>query len=217
MRKVIMAVSAIFLLAVGSALAGGWWPPPPPPGPVVIGVTQPESDASAVGWDNTPAAGNWGGRGADGTFAVAWENDSPDIPDLFGRFAEVTIPGKRGVVPTRIEIGYLAGLANDDFCVLVSLAKWHATSMCPRPPSPTVFVAVGCINEDESNTNEVWTVTGPTELVLPPNLFQSGQDVTVQIRVTGNAWWGFKTWGQLAIDYIKVWGVAAGGGGHHYD
>jgi len=199
MKRVIIAVAAIILLAAGPALASGGTP-------VEIGTAQPEVSLSTnVGWDSSPAPGYWGGRGADGSFAVAWENDSPDVPDLFGRFAEVTIPGMHHVVPTRIEIGYLAGIANDDFCVLVSIAKWKPSHK--RPLTLPVFVAVGCINDPGTNTNETWTTTGTTDLILPTNLFKDGQDVTVQIRGTGNAWSGFATWGQLAIDYIKVWGV----------
>jgi len=202
MKKGIFSVLVVVLLSAGFALAHGW-----PPTEVEIGTAQPEVTLPTnVGWDNNPAAGNWGGRGADHTFAVAWEYNSPDVPLLFGRFAEVTIPGQRGVVPTRIEIGYLAGIANDDFCVLASVGRW-TNNLCPHPNTSPIFIAVGCINEDETNTNEVWKVTGPTDLVLPANIFHAGQDITIQIRVTGNAWWGFGTWGQLAIDRITVYGV----------
>jgi hypothetical protein len=34
----------------------------------------------------------------------------------------------------------------------------------------------------------------------------SGQDVTVTILATGNAWNGFTTYGQVAVDYITVKG-----------
>lgn len=193
MRKVLMVLAAALFLATGAALAAD----------VALGQAEPESDASAVGWDQHPAAGNWGGRGADGSFAVAWEHDSPDVPDNIGRFAEVTIPGRPGCLPTAVKIGWLAGVANDDFCVLVQAFK------CSSPSSPKQYVAIGCFNEDEYSTTENWT---ENTFTLPPNVFHPGQDVTVQIRVTGNAWWGFGTWGQLGVDYVKVMARCGSGG-----
>lgn len=193
MKKVLVALTAALFLTTGAALAAD----------AVLGRADVESDATAVGWDQHPAAGNWGGRGADGTFAVAWEHDSPDAPFNVGRFAEVTIPGSPGCLPTAVEIGWLAGIANDDFCVLVQAYKSSS------PNSPTHYVAIGCYNEDEYNQTEVWTTTS---FLLPANVFHPGQDVTVQIRVTGNAWSGFSTWGQFGVDYVKV--MARCGCGH---
>lgn len=195
MKKVLIALTAALLLTTGAALAAD----------VVLGQAEPESDASAVGWDPNPAAGNWGGRGADGTFAVAWEYNSPDVPDLFGRFAEITIPGRRGCRPTAVTIGWLAGVANDDFCVLVQAFKSSS------PFAPKHYVAIGCFNEDEYNNTENWT---ESSFALPANVFHPGQDVTIQIRVTGNSWSGFRTWGQFAVDYVKVTGRCGGGCGH---
>jgi len=219
MKRLLMMIGPILLLAalgvsaapdrsIGQVVDRGWGIPPDTPGdtfmnpptnctPVVIGTAQPETDGTAVGWDVTPAAGNWGGRGADGSFAVAWENDQPDVPALLGRFAEVTVPGLAGYVPTKVEVGYLAGVANDDFCVLVRMFRSWTTS-------PPTYITVDCFNEDEYNTTEVWTTA---LFPLPRNVFCAGQDMTIHIRVTGNAWSGKATWGQFAVDYIKIWGV----------
>lgn len=220
MTRILMTVGAAFLLAALGAWAGGVPPaddiqntattssggapddgircPQPSCAPVAIGIAQPETDGTALGWDATPAGGGWGGRGADGSFAVAWENDQPDAPALSGRFAEVTVPGMSGFVPTSVEIGYLAGIANDDFCVLVRQFRHSG------PPAPPVYVSVDCLDDDAYNTTEIWT---SALFPLPRHVFSAGQDMTIQIRVTGNAWSGQATWGQLAVDYIKIWGV----------
>jgi hypothetical protein len=158
--------------------------------PVSIGVCEPETDGSAQGWDQMPAGGIWGGKPTN-QFAVVWENDSPDKPELFGREATCTIPGVRGVIPRKIKLNYLEGLANDDFCVFVTR---HG-----------VDVRVGCF--DEESAIEEWK---DLELTLPRTLFAWGQDITVKIFATGNSWSGFDTWGQLAIDSIEIIGVERG-------
>lgn len=186
MRKLLIGLPLVLAFAIVAVPAGQ--------PPTILGTAQPETDG--VGWDQVPAAGGWGGRGADGTFGVAWEAGGPDFPGNIGRWAEVTIPGQRGKVPVAIDIEYLAGIANDDFCVLVE--KWKSSS----PNSPKIYVAVGCVDEDEIFVNEDWT---SATIDLPRNVFHPGQDVTVQIRVTGNAWSGQGTYGQVAIDSITVW------------
>jgi hypothetical protein len=148
----------------------------------------PETDASSTdGWDKTPPGGSWGGKSTS-KFAVAWEEGMLDVPTNPGRLAQCTIPGATGRTPTKIKINYLAGLANDDFCVLATVAGNN-------------FVFLGCVDED-NNVGEQWR---DVEFDLL-GLGSSGQDVTVKIIVTGNQWSGFDTWGQVAIDYIAVWG-----------
>lgn len=149
-----------------------------------IGTCEPESDTTAAGWDTTPPGGSWGGRSTT-KFAVAWEEDTLDVPTNPGRMAECTISGVTGKTPSKVKIEYLKGLANDDFCVFAS------------GPS-NELILVGCENED-NNVGEVWDTV---EFDLP--LMTSGQDVRIVILVTGNAWSGFSTWGQLAVDYIKI-------------
>lgn len=154
----------------------------------LLGTAEPENEGS--GWDQNPTSGDWGGRGADGTFAVAWAPSSPDEPALNGRWAEVTIPGVRGKVPARITVKYLAGMANDDYCVLVRMGEGLN------------YLALGCQDDDEADPGENWV---NRFFVLPTNMFSPGQDVTVQIRVTGNAWSQKETYGQLAVDSVSVW------------
>lgn len=155
-----------------------------------IGTCQPETDLSAVGWDQTPTSGSWGGR-PESDFAVVWEPGFADVPDYpafsGGRFAACTIAGATGKVPKKIEMEVLEGLANDDYCVFASVGAGD--------------LLIGCKNE--SSASEVWAIHSWD---LPPNAFASGQDLTVTIIATGNAWPSFATWGQLAVDYIEVKG-----------
>ena len=149
-----------------------------------IGVCEPEADATAVGWDQSPPSGGWGGA-AHGTFAVVWQHGTIDVPTNPGRMAECTISGVSGKTPAKVKINYLQGIANDDFCVFAS--GFGGT-----------FYLVACV--DETNTaGEMWV---DVELTLPP--MASGQDVTIKILATGNAWSAFSSYGQLAVDSIKI-------------
>lgn len=162
----------------------------------VIGTCEPESDSLAFGWDKDPTSGSWGGLD-ESQFAVVWEPGAPngaqiDVPDYptlgTGRFAACTIAGMTGKTPTQIEIKALAGLANDDYCVFASVGSGK-------------LLLVGCY--DETSTSETWITT---TFALPAGFFASGQDVTVWIQATGNAWPSFSTWGQLGVDFIRVSG-----------
>jgi hypothetical protein len=152
----------------------------------VINTCQPEAiaDATAIGWDKTPPNGGWGGKPV-AQFAVAWEKGTLDVPTNPGRMAECTIPGVTGKTPTKVKINYLQGLANDDFCVFASGAG-------------STFYLVGCVDETNA-AGEVWV---DVELALPP--MASGQDVTIKILATGNAWSAFSTYGQFAVDWIEI-------------
>ena len=150
-----------------------------------IGTCEPETDGTAAGWDTMPPGGSWGGQ-ATSTFAVAWQKGAQDIPTNEGRMAECTISGVTGKTPGKVEIKYLHGLANDDFCVFASI-------------SGNELVLVGC--ENETNTGgESWMPL----LTMDLPLMSAGQDVRIVILATGNAWTAFSTYGQLAVDYIKI-------------
>ena len=152
-----------------------------------IGICQPETDMSAIGWNKNPASGYWGGAPV-GSFAVAWENNGSDTVALAGgRLAECKINGVNGKVPTQIRIRHLEGQAVDNFCVFASIGAGD--------------LLVGCINE--TNLGEYWRLS---TITLPLNVFASGQDVKVTILAAGNSWSGFGTYGQLAVDYIEVIG-----------
>lgn len=138
------------------------------------------------GWDTSPPGGSWGGQSTS-TFAVAWQKGQVDFPTMAGRFAMCTIPGVFGKTPKKIEIKWLMGLANDSHCIFASVAAGD--------------LLVKCVNE--TSLSEVWQTD---TWDLPAGAFASGQDVTVKILVTGNAWPSFNTYGQLAVDYIKIIG-----------
>ena len=149
----------------------------------VIGTCEPETDLSAVGWDTTPPNGGWGNK-PEAQFAVVWQGGTLDVPTTVGRMAKCTIDGVSGMTPAKVKINYLQGIANDDFCVFASGAAGT--------------LLVGCVDE-MNNAGEVWV---DVEMDLPSMV--SGQDVTITILATGNAWSAFSTYGQLGVDYIKI-------------
>lgn len=151
----------------------------------VTGTCQPESDGTAVGWDQTPTSGSWGGKN-ESDFAVVWEPGTPDVPANAGRFAECTIAGVTTRTPKKVRMLVLEGLANDDYCVFASVAAGD--------------LLIGCVNETNVGA-EAWV---NKEFTLPAGAFASGQDVTVKILVTANAWPSFSTWGQLGVDQIEI-------------
>ena len=187
--KNLLIVVVVLVLACGMAYAQSnrdRFADPKSTTTVSIGICQPESDATAMGWDQTPTNGGWGGK-PEAQFAVAWEPYTPDVPLNAGRFAECTIAGLTGKTPTKVKINALHGMANDDYCVFASGAAGD--------------MLIGCV--DETNTTEQWLTD---VFMLPAGGFGSGQDVTVKILVTGNAWPAFATWGQLGVDWIEVMG-----------
>lgn len=189
-----LTVGAILLLSAGLVLAGGNRErdlTAETTDLTEIGTCEPEDEdgTTAPGWDKNPTSGGWGGKD-ESEFAVVWEPGQADVPDTDfsgGRFAACTIGGETGKTPKKVELNVLEGLANDDFCVFASVAAGD--------------LLIGCHNET-SNT-ETWTTVA---FDFPANAFASGQDVTIKILVTGNAWPSFSTWGQLGVDYIKILG-----------
>lgn len=151
-----------------------------------IGVCEPETSAYAVGWDTDPTLGSWGGKD-ESQFAVVWEPGQVDFPTLSGRMATCIIPGVTGKTPKKVEMLVLEGLANDSYCAFASVAAGD--------------LLIGC--KSETSVSEVW-VTHSYD--LPANAFAPGQDVKITLLAAGNAWPSFSTWGQLAVDYIKILG-----------
>ena len=201
MGRKLLLVAVVSILAVGMVLAASDRSSNRERGISVrtttltdIGTCQPETDASAQGW-GTAVSGSYGGANK-ALFRLVWERGMPDVPDLKatgvvnysgGRFAECTIPGVSGITPKEIVIHALEGLANDDFCVLIGSY---------RGP-----LLLGCHNETNVGS-ESWT-----DITFPmPALGCTGRDVRVIILATGNAWNGFTTYGQVAVDYITVRG-----------
>lgn len=197
MRKTVIVFAMALLLSVGLCLAGSG----------IIEIGSCEFDASesngikegtgcitelAEGWES-PSQGGYGGHRTE--VGVVWEHDSFDVPNVDGRWAEVTIQGKKGVVPARIMIEYLSGLANDDFCVLVKAFKSSS------PNQPYHYVSINCVDEEDVVDGEhlEWAT-----MYLPAMVFHPGQDITIQFRATGNAWASQHIYGQVAIKTIVV-------------
>ena len=188
MKKTLILLG-VALLAVGLASAQVNRDRPVPVATatlVDIGICQPETSIYAAGWDTTPTAGGWGGKPTN-QFAVVWEPGQVDFPTLAGRMATCIIPGATGKTPKKVEMLVLEGLANDSYCVFAAVAAGD--------------LLIGC--KSETSVTEVWNVH---TYDLPANAFASGQDVKITLMATGNAWPSFTTWGQLAVDYIKVLG-----------
>jgi hypothetical protein len=186
--KKVLVVGMVLLFAVGMAYAVG----NQERGTIArttsatpIGTCEPETDVNAAGWDTNPYPGNWGGKD-ESDFAVVWEPGTPDIWKNSGRMAECTIPGQFGETPATVKIHALRGLANDDYCVFASIGAGD--------------LLIGCV--DDNQGGEAWVTDTFT---LPAGAFAAGQDVTVKILVTGNSWQSFATWGQLGVDWIKVY------------
>ncbi len=148
-----------------------------------------------TGWGPVEPAthgGSWGAIATDpdspdGSCRAIWfENGVPEDPDA--ATAMVTLfphPGStRGIVMRTLD-----GVADDSFTVFV-LGK-HGD-----------FVEVYSCDSDPS-TEEYWVVH---EIEIPVNQIKAGRPLTVKIDATGSAWSQFNTYGQLAVDWIELWG-----------
>lgn len=192
MKKLLLA-TCVLLLAAGVTLAAGDRDRQVSPSPTTltsIGTVQPENPGTGWacnGWDITPTSGNWGGRD-ESQFAVVWEPGSPDSFGENGRLARCVFTNCTKLTPRQLKMKVLEGLANDDFWVLMKTADGDLL----------VF------EYNESYGGEAWNDS--VVIDLPANVFAAGQDVEIKILVTGNAWSGFNTYGQLAVDEIEVLG-----------
>ena len=195
MKRVLLAALIVFV-AGSVALAGinrtrdvGRGDAATPPVVQLVTCDLPGDAGAGDGWDLTPPGGNWGGYSTS-TFAVAWEGGTQDVPTLPGRMAKCTVQLPSGAVPTSIVLNFLAGLANDDFCIFAT------------GPGDE-FILLECVDE-VNNIGEAWKVEG---IPLPDGVFTAGQTMTIMVLATGNSWNGFNTYGQLAIDKFVVKGI----------
>jgi len=186
-RKLIVAL-AVIVLAIGITSAqvnrSRVLPVQETTGTEISRCELPNNAVTTLGWDLAPPGGSWGGASTS-TFAVVWQKGQVDYPNLAGRFAQCTIPGVSGKLPVTIVVRALEGLANDSYCLFASVAAGD--------------LLIGC--KEEYSLTEVWRIH---PFGLPQNAFAPGQDITIKILATGNAWPSFNTYGQLAIDYIAT-------------
>jgi hypothetical protein len=156
---------------------------------VDIGNPQSEHCHFLRGWGPIEPAthgGTWGDFGQTGeNCRVVYYNttDPPDKP-----WAKLTLYTIKGAAKT-LKIRALDGIADDSFEVYVKnpSGKWILVYSYTADPS----------------TEEKWIIH---EIELPPKVAK-GITLRIKIVLTGETpWWGFDTYGQLAIDWIELWG-----------
>lgn len=132
-------------------------------------------------WGATTAGGNYGGRQTESCVVrPANTNDSIDS-------AEVILLTPQGSAKKLI-IRHLDGIADDSFDVKVQHANGE-------------WVFVGSYQDDGSS--ERWKTA---EFDLTGITLGRGRDIPVKIIATGAIWSEKPIWGQLAIDWIELWG-----------
>lgn len=127
---------------------------------------------------NDENPGNWGGEFGQGA-VTAFPGDSDDAGYcMFQAFSDKA---------HRIELRVLDGIADDSFDVYVK-----------NPADKWVLV----YSYMDQYTTETWLIH---------NIYSfpagKGQGSTVEIKImpTNVGWSGFNTWGQLGVDYIKLY------------
>ena len=139
-------------------------------------------------------SGNWGGFDTSGeNCRVIWDtgDDDPSATITLDRCCQ------NGAAKAII-VRHLGGIADDSFTIEVkdNHGKW---------------VEIGDY-EDEPGANEEWF---ETRFALPNGKkLQLGRGLEVEVRLTatGEAWYGFNTYGQVAFDWIKLEGNGRGCG-----
>ena len=128
---------------------------------------------------NAEQPGNWGGEYGDGA-VTAFPGDS----DLAGY---VTFTWDSGFA-RRIELRVLDGIADDSFDVYVK--------------NPGGNWALVYSYTSDPDTSEYWVVH---HIYSFPAGKGQGESLQMKIVPTNLGWSGFGTWGQLGVDWIKVW------------
>ena len=134
-------------------------------------------------WGPTTVGGNYGGKQADS--CLVWESGASAT-----NVAEYTLLTPQGAAK-KLTIRHLDGIADDSFSVKVQ----HANGS---------WIPVGSYADKSSA--EIWV---ETTFDLTGITLGRGRDIPVSITATGPAWvelGGREKWGQLAIDWMKLWG-----------
>ncbi len=125
---------------------------------------------------------------ADGTYGY------PDAGSYDGAFRLVWVPGGDenwaeitfSQAINAVNIRYLDGLADDSFDINV----YNGDSFW------------GSVSAPASGGSQTWVETG---------WISGAAGTTLRLTATGQAWSGFQTWGQLAIDRVEVTPIPAPG------
>jgi hypothetical protein len=108
-------------------------------------------------------------------------------PTTTGDSAEYTFTWEKGSAHY-IVIKHLDGFADDSFTV----EALHANG---------AWILLGSYSDQHSTENWVETSFSLSSLVA-----KGGGTLTIRITLTGPHWSGYSTWGQLAIDYMELYG-----------
>ena len=174
--KAFALAALLTALLVGSASADGWI------------VKADLSNADLTGGDfcesfNAETPGTWGGE--DGLGAVTAFGDG----DPAGYCTLTWPPGEKA---RRIELRVLDGIADDSFDVYV---------MNPGGQWALVYSYTDKAPGSESDY-ELWVTH---DIYSFPAGKGQGPEVYLMIVPTNLGWWGYGTYGQLAVDYIALY------------
>jgi len=130
--------------------------------------------------------GNWGGIGAGMQCRVVWH--AAGDPTL--GYATLTLDTGGLGFARRIVLRVLDGIADDSFNVYVK--------------NPGGDWALVYSYDYDPSTSEYWV---EHEIYSFP-AGKGGQGTTIEMKIeaTGDPWSGFSTFGQLAVDWVEVWG-----------
>lgn len=172
----VIALIAMLILAVAPVGAG-------PPSTLLD--TADLSNANLTGSNhcssfNAEMPGNWGGEYGGGAVTAF-----PTDPDNAGYCTFTGLTAKAKLIEMRV----LDGIADDSFNVYVK-----------NPAGFWVLVYTYAADPSTAEDWKVHTISG-----FPAGKGQ-GSTVEIKIEPTNVGWSGFATYGQLAVDYIKIYG-----------
>ena len=192
MKKLAILVIAVFVLAM--VLAPAAYAAKPVSqllDRVDIGDPDSEDGHELDGWgpiEPDAHGGFWGGIGSEtppGTCRVVSYLDDPTLGD-----ATLTLDTGGAGFARHIILRVLDGIADDSFNVYVKNlgGDW------------ALVYSYDC----DPDTSEYWVehdIYG-----FPAGKGQQGTTIEIKIEATGDTWSGFGTYGQLAVDWVEVWG-----------
>jgi len=190
MKKLaILAVAALVLAMVLAPAAYAAKPVPTILDRVDIGDGTARDLALSPDWGPIEPAtngGNWGGFGASGEDCrVVWHAAGDPTPG----YATLTLDTGGAGFARHIKLRVLDGIADDSFNVYVKNpgGDWALVYSYTCDPS----------------TSEYWE---EHDIYSFPAGKGQGTTIEIKIEATGDAWSGFETYGQLAVDWVEVWG-----------
>ena len=192
MKKLaILVIAVLVLMMVLAPAAYAAKPVPIMLDSVDIGdiVSEGEHEVSYPDWgpiEPTTHGGNWGGFGASGEDCrVVWHAAG----DTTLGYATLTLDTGGAGFARNIKLQVLDGIADDSFNVYVK-----------NPGGDWALV----YSYTDSSTSEEWIVHDIYS--FPAGKGQRSTTIEIMIEATGDAWSGFGTYGQLAVDWVEVWG-----------